>query len=119
MTLRVPRAALPDGLGEAMIEQLGAVPEPTRAMYNAPAVATAVLELSAKANDWDAAPVGLKTLAHMAVAARVGCSWCLDVGYFFAIDQRLDPAKASQVPRWREAECSRRSSARCWRTPRR
>ena len=61
MTLRVPKAALPAGLGEAMIEQLGAVPEPARAMYNAPAVATAVLELSAKANAWDAAPAGLKT----------------------------------------------------------
>jgi alkylhydroperoxidase family enzyme len=40
----------------------------------------------------------------MAVAAQVGCSWCLDVGYFQAQNQKLDLAKASQVPRWRESE---------------
>jgi alkylhydroperoxidase family enzyme len=40
----------------------------------------------------------------MAVAAQVGCSWCLDIGYFQAQNQNLDIAKASQVPRWRESE---------------
>lgn len=40
----------------------------------------------------------------MAVAAQVGCSWCLDLGYFLAANQDLDLAKASQVPRWREAD---------------
>ena len=46
----------------------------------------------------------LKSFAHMAVAAQVGCSWCLDVGYFQAQNENLDLAKASQVPRWRESE---------------
>jgi alkylhydroperoxidase family enzyme len=40
----------------------------------------------------------------MAVAAQVGCSWCLDIAYFQAQNQNLDMAKASQVPRWRESE---------------
>jgi alkylhydroperoxidase family enzyme len=40
----------------------------------------------------------------MAVAAQVGCSWCLDINYFQAQNQNLDLAKASQVPRWRESE---------------
>jgi alkylhydroperoxidase family enzyme len=40
----------------------------------------------------------------MAVAAQVGCGWCLDVGYFQAQNQNLDLAKASQVPRWRDSE---------------
>ena len=53
---------------------------------------------------WDAADASLKSFAHMAVAAQVGCSWCLDVGYFQAQNQNLDLAKASQVPRWRESE---------------
>src|SRR5262249_34525523 len=42
--------------------------------------------------------------AHMAVAARVGCSWCLDIGYFQAQNEHLDLEKASQVPRWRESD---------------
>ena len=54
--------------------------------------------------EWDAADEGLKTFAHMAVAAQVGCSWCLDINYFQAQNQNLDLAKASQVPRWRESE---------------
>jgi alkylhydroperoxidase family enzyme len=40
----------------------------------------------------------------MAVAAKVGCSWCLDVAYFQAQNQDLDLAKASQVPCWRESD---------------
>jgi alkylhydroperoxidase family enzyme len=40
----------------------------------------------------------------MAVAAQVGCSWCLDINYFQAQNLNLDLAKASQVPRWRESE---------------
>jgi hypothetical protein len=40
----------------------------------------------------------------MAVAAQVGCSWCLNINYFQAQNQNLDLAKASQVPRWRESD---------------
>jgi AhpD family alkylhydroperoxidase len=39
----------------------------------------------------------------MAVAARVGCSFCLDFGYFQAHNEGLDEVKASEVPRWRES----------------
>ena len=39
----------------------------------------------------------------MAVAAQIGCSWCLDFGYFQAHNEGLDEAKASEVPRWRES----------------
>jgi AhpD family alkylhydroperoxidase len=47
---------------------------------------------------------GLKSFAHLAVAAQVGCGWCLDVSYFQAHNQNLDVAKASEVPRWRESD---------------
>ncbi len=46
----------------------------------------------------------LRSFAHMAVAAQVGCNWCLDIGYFQAQNQNADLAKASQMPRWRESE---------------
>ena len=39
----------------------------------------------------------------MAVAAQIGCSACLDFGYFQAHNEGLDEAKASEVPRWRES----------------
>ena len=101
MTLRVPKAELPAEISESMIRQLGAVPEPVEVMWHNPGIAEASLEFSAKASAWNAADESLKTFAHMAVAARVGCSWCLDINYFHAQNQDLDLAKASQVPRWR------------------
>ncbi|MER5753431.1 carboxymuconolactone decarboxylase family protein [Streptomyces sp. NPDC002088] len=104
MALRIPKAELPTEMSENMIKQLGAVPEPVEVVWHSPKVATSNLEFSAKLSEWDAADASLKSFAHMAVAAQVGCSWCLDVGYFQAQKQDLDLAKASQVPRWRESE---------------
>ncbi|WKX69254.1 carboxymuconolactone decarboxylase family protein [Streptomyces sp. XD-27] len=104
MTLRIPKAELPTEMSEAMIKQLGAVPEPVEVVWHSPKVATSNLEFSAKLSEWDAADASLKSFAHMAVAAQVGCSWCLDIGYFQAQNENLDLTKASQVPRWRESE---------------
>jgi alkylhydroperoxidase family enzyme len=104
MALRVPKAELTTGLSESMIKQLGAVPEPVEVVWHNPKVAEASLEFGGKASEWDAADESLKSFAHMAVAAQVGCSWCLDFGYFQAQNQNLDMAKASQVPRWRESD---------------
>jgi alkylhydroperoxidase family enzyme len=103
VALRVPRAQLPAELSEHMIKQLGAVPEPVEVMYSNPQVAMASQEFSARVATWDTAGHDLKTFAHMAVAAQVGCSWCLDVNYFLAMNHNLDLAKASQVPRWRDS----------------
>jgi alkylhydroperoxidase family enzyme len=104
MALRVPKAELPPELRENMIKQLGAVPENVEVLWHSPAVTQDNLEFGGKVGAWDAADASLKSFAHMAVAAQVGCSWCLDVGYFQARNQKLDLAKASQVPRWRESE---------------
>lgn len=104
MTLRIPKAELPAELRDIMIKQLGTVPEPVEVLWNNPELAQANQEFSAKVATWDAADASLKTFAHMAVAAQVGCSWCLDINYFHALNQNLDLTKASQVPRWRQSE---------------
>jgi alkylhydroperoxidase family enzyme len=104
MALRVPKAELPAALSETMIEQFGAVPEPVEVTWHNPKVATAAVEFGGKVGEWDVADESLKSFAHMAVAAQVGCSWCLDIGYFGALNQNLDMAKASQVPRWRNSD---------------
>ena len=104
MALRVPKAELTTEMSENMIKQFGAVPEPVEVVWHSPKVAMDNLEFGGKVGAWDAADASLKSFAHMAVAAQVGCSWCLDIGYFQAQNQNLDLAKASQVPRWRESE---------------
>jgi alkylhydroperoxidase family enzyme len=104
MTLRLPKAELPAELKENMIKQLGAVPENVEVLWHSPRVTQDNLEFGARVGEWDEVDAGLKSFAHMAVASQVGCSWCLDVGYFQAQNENLDLAKASQVPRWRESD---------------
>jgi alkylhydroperoxidase family enzyme len=84
MALRVPKAELPAELSENMTKQFGAVPEPLEVSWHNPKVAETSLEMGAKLGAWDAADENLKSFAHMAVAAQVGCGWCLDLGYFQA-----------------------------------
>jgi alkylhydroperoxidase family enzyme len=104
MTLRVPKAKLDAELSEMMTDQFGLVPEPLEATWHNPKVSQDAMEFGSKVGEWNAADDSLKSFAHMAVALQVGCSWCLDLGYFEAQNQNLDMAKASQVPRWREAD---------------
>ncbi|MGW3202646.1 carboxymuconolactone decarboxylase family protein [Streptomyces sp. NPDC001135] len=104
MTLRVPKAEVDPEIRKSLIEQLGAVPEPLEATWHNPAVAQAGQEMGVRVSGWNAADESLKSFAHMAVAAQVGCSWCLDINYFQAQNKNLDLTKASQVPRWRESD---------------
>jgi alkylhydroperoxidase family enzyme len=104
MALRLPKAELPAELEQNMVKQLGAVPENVEVNWHNPQVTQDNLEFGGRVGAWDVVDTSLKSYAHMAVAALVGCTWCLDVGYFQAQNQNLDLAKASQVPRWRDAD---------------
>ena len=108
MATRVPKAEL-TGLTGTMIKRFGrkmfgAVPEPAEVMWHNRKVVMDSFRFGGRIAKWDAVDQSLKSFAHMAVAAQVGCSWCLDLGYFQAQNERLDMAKASQVPRWRDAD---------------
>lgn len=82
---------------------VGAVPEPAEVMWHHRAVVIDSAALGRKLQKWHELDPNLKSFAQMAVAAQVGCSWCLDFGYFSAHNEGLDEAKASEVPRWRES----------------
>ena len=82
---------------------LGDVPEPAEVMWHNRPVLMDVSTFGRKAQKWHGLDPDLKSFAHMAVASLVGCSWCLDFGYFSAHNEGLDEAKASEVPRWRES----------------
>ena len=104
---RIPKAEITGLYGYVLKrfsrKMLGDVPEPAEVMWHNRAVLTSVAGLGRKAQKWDRLDANLKSFAHMAVAALVGCSWCLDFGYFHAHNEGLDEAKASEVPRWRES----------------
>jgi alkylhydroperoxidase family enzyme len=82
---------------------LGQVPSSLGVYWHNQKVLMAMSGLGPKVKKWDACDEGLKTFAHMAVAAQVGCSWCLDFNYFEARNRNLDMDKAREVPRWRES----------------
>jgi alkylhydroperoxidase family enzyme len=104
-TPRIPKAEM-DGFYGGLVKRmsrkmLGEVPEPAEVMWHNRRVLKSVYGLGQKAAKWDACDENLKSFAHMAVASLVGCSWCLDYGYFTAHNEGLDEAKAREVPRWR------------------
>jgi AhpD family alkylhydroperoxidase len=106
-TTRIPKAEI-TGLYGYLLKRfsrklLGDVPEPAEVMWHNRPVLTSFTGFGRRTQKWDQLDPNLKSFAHMAVAALVGCSWCLDFGYFQAHNEGLDEAKASEVPRWRES----------------
>lgn len=85
-------------------KKLGEVPEPLAAMWHNLPVLKALFGFSRKAEKWDACDPQLKSIAHMATVSLVGCSFCLDLGYLQAHNEKLDVAKAREVPRWRDSD---------------
>ena len=104
---RVPKAEITGIYGVLLKKMskkmLGEVPEALGVMWHNRAVLSSTMGFGRKVQKWDELDPNLQSFATMAVAALVGCSWCLDFGYFHAHNEGLDEAKASEVPRWRES----------------
>ena len=104
-TTRIPQAEI-TGIFGAMLKRFskkmfGTVPEPLGVMWHNQPVLRAYFGLMGKTKKWRACDPSLKSFAHMTVASLVGCSFCLDAGYFQAHNDKLDLHKAREVPRWR------------------
>jgi alkylhydroperoxidase family enzyme len=107
-TTRIPPAEL-TGLYGAMVKRMsrkmfGEVPEPIGVAWHNRKVLNLSFSLGRKMQKLDQCDANLKTFAHMATASLIGCSFCLDFGYFHAHNEGLDVTKAREVPRWREAD---------------
>jgi alkylhydroperoxidase family enzyme len=104
---RVPKAELTGiygGLVKRMSRKmLGEVAEPVEVAWHNRKVLNFSFAVGRRAQKWDACDENLKSFAHMAAVSMVGCSFCLDLGYFMAHNEGLDEAKAREVPRWRES----------------
>jgi alkylhydroperoxidase family enzyme len=105
---RIPKAEL-TGIYGAMVKwmsrkMLGAVAEPVQVAWHNRKVLNFSFSVGRKSQKWDQCDGNLKSFAHMAVASLVGCSFCLDLGYFMAHNEGLDVVKAREVPRWRQSD---------------
>jgi alkylhydroperoxidase family enzyme len=105
---RVPSAEITGVYGAVLkkfsAKMFGQVPESLAAMWHSRPVLKAYLGLGRKAATWKECDEHLKSYAHMATASLIGCSFCLDLGYFQAHNAGLNEAKAREVPRWRESD---------------
>jgi alkylhydroperoxidase family enzyme len=108
MTTRIPPAEI-TGLYGALMKKmskrtLGEVPEALGVMWHHRPMLKASFGYSHKVSKFDECDKNLKSYAHMAVASLIGCSWCLDYGYFQAHNEGLELTKAREIPRWRESD---------------
>jgi AhpD family alkylhydroperoxidase len=106
-TPRIPKAEITGFYGYLLKrfsqKMLGEVPDGAAVMWHNRPVLMSSMRFGRKVQKWDQLDPNLKSFAHMAAAAQVGCSFCLDFGYFQAHNEGLDEVKASEVPRWRES----------------
>lgn len=105
---RIPKAEL-DGLYGRVLSvyakrAYGEVPDFAYVMYHHKPLSKAMLSFEGKVAKFKALDPNLKSYAVMASAAMIGCSWCMDFGYFLAHNEGLDEEKVRQVPVWRDSE---------------
>ena len=107
-TFRIPKAPITGLYGTVLSayarRTFGAIPDGLYVYFHHRPLLKAVLRFEGKVAKWDALDPTLKSYAQLASAGVIGCSWCLDFGYFKAHDEGLDLAKVSEVPRWRESD---------------
>jgi AhpD family alkylhydroperoxidase len=82
----------------------GSVVEPVRAAahHGGVLVAAGTVEIAA-ARGWRKVDAQLRQLVIHAVSGAVGCSWCIDYGYYEGVRRGVDPAKLRQVRNWRDS----------------
>lgn len=107
-TYRIPATPL-TGLRGRVVETwarrtFGQVPDGAYVYAHNPRVFRDVMGFERRVQRWSALDPSLTAFATMAAAATIGCSWCLDFGYFLTHHDGLDERKAREVPRWRDSE---------------
>jgi len=106
-TTRIPAAEITGFKGWVMkrfaTKALGRVPSSLGVYWHHQQVLMDMAKVGGRVQKWDECDEQLKSFAHMVVASRVGCTWCLDFNYFEAHNLDLDMDKAREVPRWRES----------------
>ncbi|MGP3926689.1 MULTISPECIES: carboxymuconolactone decarboxylase family protein [unclassified Streptomyces] len=82
----------------------GTVLDPVRAGAHNPRVLISQARFERSLAKWNRLDPGLKALAVMASAASIGCSWCMDFGYWENRRHGMDHRKLHDVPAWRDSD---------------
>jgi alkylhydroperoxidase family enzyme len=107
-SFRIQKASIEGPYGAVMRRvanrMWGQVPDNAYVLWHNKPVMNGVFAFERKVARWTSLDAHLKTYAVMASAGVIGCSWCLDFGYFKAHNDGLDLDKVREVPRWRESD---------------
>jgi alkylhydroperoxidase family enzyme len=82
----------------------GAVLDPLDVMAHNPRVLRADAFFEGSVAKWDRLDPQLKLLAVLTSSATIGCSWCMDFGYWVAHSEGVPEAKLREIPRWRDSD---------------
>jgi alkylhydroperoxidase family enzyme len=82
----------------------GVVADPLAAMGHNPRVLMTDARFETSLKRWNKLDRTLKALAEMTSAVSIGCSWCVDFGYWSSTNEGVDQVKLRDVPRWRDSD---------------
>jgi alkylhydroperoxidase family enzyme len=100
-----PKGAVQRAAASYSKRRFGKMVEPTAAANNHAGVLVAMGALeSAVSKGWNKLDPTLRWLAQEVAASRIGCSWCIDYGYYEGMKDGLDPAKVRAAINWRESD---------------
>jgi alkylhydroperoxidase family enzyme len=103
--LEHPRGIVPRLACQYTKRRFGQMVEPTAAAahHSGVLVAMGALETAVQVG-WKKLDPTLRWLAVQATSARIGCSWCIDYGYYEGMNGGIDPAKVRAVGAWRSSD---------------
>jgi AhpD family alkylhydroperoxidase len=77
--------------------------EPMQALMHNRKVLMSIARFEMSLAKWNTLDQDLRELAQLAVASQIGCSWCMDFGYYASRTNGMPIEKLEDVTRWRES----------------
>ena len=100
-----PNGLVPRVAAGYTVRRFGRMVEPTAAASHHAGVLMAMgsVEVAAQLG-WRKLDPTLRWLAVQLTGMRIGCSWCIDYGYYEGMQDGVDPAKVRAVGEWRTSD---------------
>jgi alkylhydroperoxidase family enzyme len=87
------------------MRKFGQMVEPTGAASHHSGVLAAMGAIETAAEKgWTKLDPTLRWLAIQAASTNIGCSWCVDYGYYEGMHDGIDPAKVRASTQWRQSD---------------
>lgn len=103
--LDAPRGVVPRLARRYTVRRFGRMVEPTAAASHHAGVLVAMGSLETAAQlGWRKLDPTLRWLAIQAVSSRIGCSWCIDYGFYEGMHGGIDTAKVRAAGDWRSSD---------------